>query len=277
MDFLSLSPDKDLFFKKPLTTTSKQPVTITNSHSEPVAFKIKTTAPKQYCVRPNSGRLAPGESCSVVVLLQAMKEDPPPDFICKDKFLIQAIKVDKELLELDPDAANAKLSNLWTAAENSKKAGMMHVLYEKKLRVVFEEGQSAASGVDVAPLSVNEPLATIATIPNDRPNSFMSINDDALKSVINHKEKELTDAQMKIKSLTASLEQAKMENDRLNQGLKLRKPLSDSVKDSKSNIKLPVSDLKIIPSPLLENTYLVPVEWMILLFVIVVLLIVLLL
>lgn len=275
MDFLLLSPDKELAFKKPLTTTSKQPITITNSLSEPVAFKIKTTAPKQYCVRPNSGRLAAGESCTVAVLLQAMKEDPPPDFVCKDKFLIQAIKVEKEILELDQEAANAKLSNLWTAAENSKKAGMNDVLFEKKLKVLFEEeGQSLNTGVVPAPVSVTE--LPDAPIPNDRPSSFMSYNDDALKSVISHKEKELTDAQMKIKSLLASLEQMKMENDRLNQGMKLRKTQTDSPKDLKTSNNTPRLDSKIIPSPLLENTFLVPVEWMILLFVILALLIVLL-
>jgi hypothetical protein len=272
MDFLSLSPDKELSFKKPLTTTSKQPFTITNSLSEPVAFKIKTTAPRQYCVRPNSGRLAPGESCSIIVLLQAMKEDPPSDFICKDKFLIQAIKVEKDILELDQEAANAKLLNLWTAAENGKKSGMTDVLFEKKLKVVFEEqGQLAPVSLTESPGSNSN-----APIPNDRPASIMSINEDALKSVISNKEKELMDAQMKIKALTASLEQAKMENDRLNQGLKARKPVPDSSKDLKSSSKTQMTVLKITPSPLLENTVLVPVEWMILLFVILVLLIVLL-
>lgn len=271
MDFLSLSPDKELSFKKPFTATSKQPITITNSLSEPVAFKIKTTAPKQYCVRPNSGRLGAGESCTITVLLQAMKEDPPPDFVCKDKFLVQAIKVEKEFLDQDQETATSRLAFLWSNAESSKKSGIVDAIFEKKLKVVFEDESPAPVSVVELPVS-----NTNLPIPNDRPSSFMTINDDSLKSVINHKEKELTDAQMKIKSLTAALEQVKLENDRLNQGLKLRKPQVESPKDSKNNSRSRM-DLKIIPSPLLESTYLVPVEWMILLFVILALIIVLLL
>lgn len=49
----------------PLTTLVKQSLKVTNSNSQPVAFKVKTTAPKQYCVRPNSGRIEPGETVEV--------------------------------------------------------------------------------------------------------------------------------------------------------------------------------------------------------------------
>lgn len=36
-----------------------------NPNPEPVAFKVKTTAPKQYCVRPNSGRIEANGSVDV--------------------------------------------------------------------------------------------------------------------------------------------------------------------------------------------------------------------
>lgn len=69
-------------------------------------------------MRPNSGRIDPGQTVEVqsmynvsrkgtektpayikpAVLLQAMKEDPPPDAKCRDKFLVQSVLVtaDKE-------------------------------------------------------------------------------------------------------------------------------------------------------------------------------------
>ena len=34
-------------------------LTLRNPSNEKVGFKVKTTAPKQYCVRPNSGIVAP--------------------------------------------------------------------------------------------------------------------------------------------------------------------------------------------------------------------------
>ena len=57
---------------------------------------MKTTAPKQYCVRPNSGRIEPGQEVEIQVLLQAMKEDPPLDARCRDKFLVQSVGIPKE-------------------------------------------------------------------------------------------------------------------------------------------------------------------------------------
>ena len=48
-------------FSEVVTTklTLKNP---TNTH---VGFKVKTTAPKQYCVRPNSGIIEPHENACV--------------------------------------------------------------------------------------------------------------------------------------------------------------------------------------------------------------------
>lgn len=36
-----------------------------NPTDQPILFKIKTTAPKRYCVRPNSGLLEPHNSLEV--------------------------------------------------------------------------------------------------------------------------------------------------------------------------------------------------------------------
>ncbi|KAJ4133394.1 phosphatidylinositol-binding protein scs2 [Fusarium equiseti] len=88
----------ELSFKRPFTTEVSQTLTLRNPNPTPVAFKVKTTAPKQYCVRPNAGRIEAGQSFDVSVLLQAMKQDPAPDARCRDKFLVQstAITADKE-------------------------------------------------------------------------------------------------------------------------------------------------------------------------------------
>ena len=65
-------------------------MSIHNPNHQPVAFKVKTTAPKQYCVRPNSGRVEPGETIEILVLLQPLAQEPPPHAKCKDKFLVQS-------------------------------------------------------------------------------------------------------------------------------------------------------------------------------------------
>jgi hypothetical protein len=105
-----------------------------NPHPDPVAFKVKTTAPKQYCVRPNSGRIEPGKAVEVQVLLQAMKEDPPLEAKCRDKFLVQSVAVaaDKEF---------SNVASIWSHIEQTSKASIQ----EKKIRVNFLPADDVAA------------------------------------------------------------------------------------------------------------------------------------
>merc|ERR1712098_1019742 len=114
-----------LAFTRPFTTEVSQSLKIRNSNRTPVAFKVKTTAPKQYCVRPNSGVIQPNATVEVQVLLQAMKEEPPLDYKCRDKFLVQS-----SILETKPTAEEG-LSALWSHIEKTSKGSIQ----EKKIRV----------------------------------------------------------------------------------------------------------------------------------------------
>ncbi|KAF2530743.1 hypothetical protein F2Q70_00031536 [Brassica cretica] len=55
-------------------------------------MQVKTTSPKKYFVRPNTGVIQPWDSCIIRVTLQAQREYPP-DMQCKDKFLLQSTLV----------------------------------------------------------------------------------------------------------------------------------------------------------------------------------------
>jgi hypothetical protein len=116
----------ELGFKRPFQHEVSQTLRLKNPHSDPVAFKVKTTAPKQYCVRPNSGRIEPGKEVEVQILLQAMKEDPPPDAKCRDKFLVQSV-----LITADKEFTN--VGSLWSHIEQTSKSSIQ----EKKIRVLF--------------------------------------------------------------------------------------------------------------------------------------------
>merc|ERR1719217_354062 len=63
-----------------------------NAGSTAVAFKVKTTAPKKYCVRPNIGIVAPGATVEVHVIMQSQKEQPADLAACRDKFLVQSVE-----------------------------------------------------------------------------------------------------------------------------------------------------------------------------------------
>lgn len=84
---LTIAPN-ELEFELRLGKTLSQQLTLTNNASQKVAFKVKTTAPKRYCVKPNAGTLGPNDSVHVDVLLQPLKELPDS---CKDKFQVLSI------------------------------------------------------------------------------------------------------------------------------------------------------------------------------------------
>ncbi|KAH0470960.1 hypothetical protein IEQ34_000683 [Dendrobium chrysotoxum] len=64
-------------------------VRLSNKSNEYVAFKVKTTSPKRYCVRPNTGVIMPRSTCDFTVTMQAQRT-APPDMQVKDKFLVQS-------------------------------------------------------------------------------------------------------------------------------------------------------------------------------------------
>lgn len=116
----------ELHFKRPFNKEVSQVLRLHNPLSDPMAFKVKTTAPKQYCVRPNSGRIESGGTVEVQVLLQAMKEDPPPDAKCRDKFLVQSVQITAEK-EFN------NVPSLWAHIEQTAKSSIQ----ERKIRVAF--------------------------------------------------------------------------------------------------------------------------------------------
>lgn len=93
----------------------------------------------RYCVRPNSGKIGPSSSVEVQVLLQAMKEDPPPDARCRDKFLVQSVAVDA-----NTDAAN--IGSVWNNLDSTAKSSVQ----EKKIRVSFLPADAGATTNGVA-------------------------------------------------------------------------------------------------------------------------------
>ncbi|KAL3834981.1 hypothetical protein ACJIZ3_009717 [Penstemon smallii] len=96
---------------------------VTNNTEHNVAFKVKTTSPKKYFVRPNIGLIHPWDSFIIRVTLQALR-DCPLDIQCKDKFLLQSTVV-------SPNTEVNKLPQDIFVKEDGK------TLEECKLRVIY--------------------------------------------------------------------------------------------------------------------------------------------
>ncbi|KAK9068017.1 hypothetical protein SSX86_012128 [Deinandra increscens subsp. villosa] len=88
-ELLSVDP-VDLKFPFELNKQINSSLHLTNKTDNHVGFKVKTTNPKKYCVRPNTGVVLPQSTCEIIVTMQAQKE-APPDMQCKDKFLLQSV------------------------------------------------------------------------------------------------------------------------------------------------------------------------------------------
>lgn len=100
---LEIQP-KQLKFAFELGKQNSCSVGLANNTYHYVAFKVKTTSPKSYCVRPNIGILEPKSTCEFRVILQAQKV-ADPGMISKDKFLIQSAAVPAETTGKDITSA----------------------------------------------------------------------------------------------------------------------------------------------------------------------------
>mmetsp|Transcript_66575 Transcript_66575/g.160720 ORF Transcript_66575/g.160720 Transcript_66575/m.160720 type:complete len:346 (+) Transcript_66575:89-1126(+) len=84
-------------------------------------FKIKTTNPKRYSVRPNLGIAWMGAAAEVTVQLCAFKELPPDLAKCKDKFQVLSLVLSdghsQQLETLGPEERRGMLNELWAAEE----------------------------------------------------------------------------------------------------------------------------------------------------------------
>ncbi|KAF8598460.1 PapD-like protein [Ceratobasidium sp. AG-I] len=122
---VQLNPSNQLSFNRPLHPIVRSTLTVTNYNSQPIAFKVKTTAPKLYSVRPNAGTISPGQSVDINVRLQAMRE-PPLSFKCKDKFLVQSMII-------GPNQLSKSVSDIWAFDGNPKDVQ----IHQQKITVAY--------------------------------------------------------------------------------------------------------------------------------------------
>lgn len=171
MSAVEILPDV-LEYKSPLTEQSTEYATISNNSAETIAFKVKTTAPKYYCVRPNAAVVAPGETVQIQVIFLGLPEEPSVDAKCRDKFLVITLPAPHDLGEKTVAEAWAELEAEFGSQAVSKKIKVKYVAREEpevisneeeqipvetKREPVQEESENvekeATSSVDVTPTS----------------------------------------------------------------------------------------------------------------------------
>ncbi|XP_049756266.1 vesicle-associated membrane protein-associated protein A isoform X1 [Loxodonta africana] len=148
---LVLDPPTDLKFKGPFTDVVTTNLKLRNPSDRKVCFKVKTTAPRRYCVRPNSGIIDPGLTVTVSVMLQPFDYDPNEK--SKHKFMVQTIFAPPNTSDMDA---------VWKEAKPDE-------LMDSKLRCVFEMPNEndklgiTPPGTATAITSLNSINSTVAT------------------------------------------------------------------------------------------------------------------
>ncbi|PON93009.1 Vesicle-associated membrane-protein-associated protein [Trema orientale] len=201
-ELLSIEP-VELKFPFELKKQISCSLQLSNKTDSYVAFKVKTTNPKKYCVRPNTGVVLPRSTCDVIVTMQAQKE-APQDMQCRDKFLLQSVRVNDGITAKD---INAEMFN--------KDAG--HVVEECKLRVVYVSPPQPPSPVAEGSEEGSSPRGSVSENGNVNGAEFAT----AARSLADRPE--LQDKSLEAKALISRLTEEK--NSAIQQNSKLRQEL----------------------------------------------------
>ncbi|KAG8740303.1 phosphatidylinositol-binding protein scs2 [Ceratobasidium sp. 414] len=117
-----LNPSDQLGFHRPFTQNIRRTLTITNHNAQSVAFKVMTTAPRLYAVRPFSGIIEPGDSVDAQVSFLAT----PLSHKCEDKFLVQSMTI-------SPDRLSKSARDMWVFDEDEE----VPQIHQQKIKVVY--------------------------------------------------------------------------------------------------------------------------------------------
>jgi hypothetical protein len=166
---LKLSPANDIVFDKTSYGDLVAKLTVANATGKAVIYKIKTTSPDKYKVRPSMFNLAPGASNQVEIHVQSLQIGSAASLV-RDKFLITAVTVDETGL------SNSRIAELMKTAKPESQYRLRCLL---SASATVGETQMG-NGVDHKPTSSQ--VHTLDTI-SKRVAALSSANSDLLSQV----------------------------------------------------------------------------------------------
>lgn len=130
---------------------------LTNPTEHVILFKIKTTAPKKYCVRPNCGVLEPKDTIEITIVLQPFIFEAAEKN--KHKFMVQSMIMPEGDVHIDTVWKDCNPQNLM----------------DSKLRCVFELPEEKEMTLsEMAELGANKREPNDPTLPEDTPKKNVS-------------------------------------------------------------------------------------------------------
>uniref|UniRef100_A0A1L8ECU3 Putative vesicle-associated membrane protein-associated protein b/c n=1 Tax=Haematobia irritans TaxID=7368 RepID=A0A1L8ECU3_HAEIR len=220
---LIIDPPNELRFRGPFVKPVVNTLKLTNPSDNYILFKIKTTAPKRYCVRPNFGFVRPHESTSVEICLQPFNFDPFEKN--KHKFMVQSVvsPVDDE----DP----AGCFDIW-------KELPLENFMDAKLKCVFEIPADSDNVVGEASAAVK----VVKTETSSSPPQVKSEEKIANMDSLDRSENSLTAEMMELRE-----EISKLRKENINLKEQVIRVRSTASKPSGGEPYIPVMAEKPIP------------------------------
>ncbi|KAK1156303.1 vesicle-associated membrane protein-associated protein B-like [Acipenser oxyrinchus oxyrinchus] len=193
---LLLEPEHELKFKGPFTDVVTTTLTLTNPSDRKVYFKVKTTAPRRYCVRPNSGVLDSGTSVDVSVMLQPFDYDPNEK--SKHKFMVQSLMAPDNVTDME---------GVWKEAKPEE-------LMDSKLRCVFELPSENEKTHDVDQNKITSTSASKSESSSLFKSASSALDDSEVKKILEE-----------CKRLQAEVQRLRDENKQIkeDEGLRMRR------------------------------------------------------
>lgn len=184
---------------------------LSNLTNERVVFKIKTTAPRRYCVRPNSGLVGPKEKSIITIMLQPQDFDPAAER-GKHKFMVQSClapanftadsSMDQVLKETSPDKVSESrlkctfvedeqpVSEAVASPISAVDVAAMPEKFVEKTVPKDQASESGKGGQEVALATENDSLrAQLAALQqqhNELRQSELRLRGQAVKSSVQH-------------------------------------------------------------------------------------------
>lgn len=122
---LTLEPAEELVFEGPFDRVVTSYLELKNPSEHRVCFKVKTTAPHRYGVRPNSGVIQPAGKIRIAIMFHPTEKDTQSER-ARHKFMVQSIILCSEPTPTD---------TIWKEAKPED-------VMDSKLRCVFRHADS---------------------------------------------------------------------------------------------------------------------------------------
>lgn len=139
---IDLDPQKEFTFIVSDAASAKTELHITNLVADNLAFKIKTTVPKYYVVKPNTGIISGNGDLTISITLT-----PIPTSVKDHKFMLQVARTSLASDELDAEALNTFWNNVKQMDKDAKE--------DHKLKVVLQSPDYSQSN-NIAPVKSTE-------------------------------------------------------------------------------------------------------------------------